>query len=69
MEETETDHVDKKILELQASMEKKGHFSYREDYGRNVILSLWADGFDEEQYEDICYTISSSNEAVFKPKT
>ena len=66
---TVTDSIDKNVIELQGSMEKEGHFSYREDYGRNVILSLWADGFDEEQDEDICYTISSSNEAVFKPKT
>lgn len=61
-----TDSVDKTALQLQGSIEKEGHFSYREDYGRSVALSLWLGGFEMQNDGDICYSVSSSNEAVIK---
>lgn len=61
--EEETDR-EKTKLSLHVSIEKEGQFSYREDYDRSVMLSLWAEGLESGKDADILYTITSSNEAV-----
>lgn len=65
---TVTDSVEKAGLQLQGSMEKEGHFSYREDYGKSVALSFFVEKYQAEKDGDISFTISSSNEAVIKPQ-
>lgn len=68
MSQTEEDTIEKSSIQLQANMEKEGHFSYREDYGRSVGLSFFMEEFQEEMEGDVYYTVFSSNEAVIKPE-
>lgn len=63
---TVTDSVEKTRLQIQGSIEKEGHFSYREDYGRSVALSFFMEEYQAENDGDISFTISSGNEAVIK---
>lgn len=64
-ESTENIQKEKSQIQLQASIEKEGHFSYREDYGRSVLLSFFVDGFQLDA--DIYLTTTSSNDVVIKP--
>ena len=64
---TFTEKIEKSERQLQGNIEKEGHFSYREDYGRSVLLSFFVEGYEAERDGELYYTISSSNEAVIKP--
>lgn len=59
-----TDHIEKTKIQLYGSIEKDGNFFYRDNYDRSVMFLLKAEGFDSKRDGDICYMISSSNEAV-----
>lgn len=65
-EETENIQKEKSQIQLQARIEKEGHFSYREDYGRSVLLSFFVEEFQSDA--DIYVVLTSTNEAVIKPK-
>ncbi len=65
-EESESTQEEKLQIQLKASIEKEGRFSYREDYGRSVLLSFFVD--ELQRTEDIYLTISTTNEAVIKPR-
>lgn len=65
-EESESTQEEKLQIQLKASIEKEGRFSYREDYGRSVLLSFFVD--ELQRTEDIYSTISTTNEAVIKPR-
>ena len=43
IEDSESAQEEKLHIHLRASIEKEGHFSYREDYGRSVLLSFFVD--------------------------
>lgn len=64
--ETENVQREKSQLQLQAGIEKEGHFSYREDYGRSVLLSFFVEELQSDA--DVYVVLTSTNEAVIKPK-
>lgn len=65
-EEPESTQEEKSQIQLQASIEKEGHFSYREDYGRSVLLSFFVDKLQRET--GIYLTVTTTNEGVIKPR-
>lgn len=64
-EKKEPTPQEKLQIQLQASIEKEGHFSYREDYGKSVLLSFFVEDWQEDM--ELHVTIVSTNEAVIKP--
>lgn len=63
-----TERIERSEVQLQADIEKEGHFSYREDYGKSVSLSFFMEEFQPETDGELLFIISSSNEAVIKPE-
>lgn len=65
MQPEETTPQEKLQIQLQASIEKEGHFSYREDYGKSVLLSFFVEEWEGDT--ELYVTAVSTNEAVIKP--
>lgn len=65
MQPEEPTPQEKLQIQLQASIEKEGHFSYREDYGKRVLLSFFVEEWQEDT--ELYVTAVSTNEAVIKP--
>lgn len=66
-EETQPTPQEKLEIQLQASIEKEGYFSYRDYYGKSVQLSFFVEEWQGDT--ELYVTAVSTNEAVIEPAT